>query len=350
MAPVLRLIATDLDGTIVGNSDHPALLREFGRLITHLRAKHKAVWVVCTGRSLRSFTRVIEPLQHIQVMPDFVIVRHAYIYERTRLGYRPHRIWNFLIRFHLFMGGLHIRSAIREWHTLVAGMTYRVTTIHQKSNRLCMRFDNDEDTENAYALLEARAREFRYLRVFRYLREIDVRMVPFTKGLALHDLAEHLKIPEDEILAIGNGHNDISMLDGRCATHTGCPGSAEKAVMEVVHKAGGHIAREHLLAGTIDVLMAYTAGDIDSSLPEWWSPTSETVNPLTKGWQSRPPHHRHHRNRPQRRSIALGAAIAGAVIVVFASFNLIPFVSPWIMLPFTLLAKVIQYVVDAVFQ
>ncbi len=331
MPPILRLIVTDLDGTLIGNANEFALYDEFQKQLDHMRARHGAVWVVCTGRTLRSFRHFIEPMQTMGVAPEYAIIRHAYVYRHTRLGYRPHLTWNFWILMHLLISRLHIHSAINEWHALITGMTRHVTTIYRKRNRLCLRFDREEDAEAATEILTEKAREFRHLRVFRYLREVDIRMVPFTKGLAVYDLASRLGIPREEILAIGNGHNDISMLDGRIAKFTGCPGNAESAVMEIVHASGGHIAREHCLGGVVQILNAYLDGTIDSSLPPWWSPAASGLNPHTKGWSSRPPR-RPGGRRKSRASALIFVAVCYAVLVVFASFDLMPF-SDWIMKP-----------------
>jgi len=342
MPPDLRLIATDLDGTITGDSSELPLYTELRKRIDHLRARHESVWAVCTGRSLNSFREATEAMEAVGLMPDFVILRHAYVYERRRLGYRPHVGWNLRIRLHLFLSSLNIRGAIKEWHRLVLGITPHVTTIHRRSNRLCLRFEKDADCNQACTLLQEKAREFRYLVVFRYLQEIDVRMVPFTKGLALQDLAARLGIGPEEMLAVGNGHNDISMLDGRIARHTGCPGNAEVSVMQTVHKAGGHVSRQHILAGTIDVLDAYLEDRVDSSLPDWWKDASDTRNPRTRGWHSRPPRPPV-KDKKKRRGIILVILIIYALLTVFASFEILPF-SDFIMLPFTWLGRLFEHI------
>lgn len=341
MPPTVRLVATDLDGTITGDSSELPLYTELRKRIEHLRARNAAVWVVCTGRSLNSYRDATDAMQTVGLMPDFVILKHAYVYERRRLGYRPHAGWNLRIRLHLLLSSLNIRGAIQEWHRLVLGITPHVTTIHRRRNRLCLRFEKDEDCNKAFELLKEKAREFRYLVVFRYLMEIDVRMVPFTKGLALQDLAERLDISRDEMLAIGNGHNDISMLDGRIARYTGCPGNAEVSVMQTVHKADGHVSREHILAGAIDVIDAHLEDRVDSSLPDWWKDTSDTRNPRTRGWHSRPPRPPV-KDKKKRRSIILMILIIYALLTVFASFDVLPF-SDVIMLPFSWLARLFEY-------
>jgi HAD superfamily hydrolase (TIGR01484 family) len=344
--PTIRLIATDLDGTLVGAADEFPIHEAFRRQLEHLRAKHGAAWVVCTGRALKGFLRFLAPLEALGIAPEYVIVHHAYIYRHTRVGYRPHVTWNLWIWMHLLIGRLHLRSAINEWHKLIVGANHNVTTIYRRRNRLCLRFVSKKDAEEAARVLTEKAHAFRHLRVFHYLHEVDVRQVPFTKGLALHDLAAHLGVPRDEILAIGNGHNDISMLDGRVARFTGCPGNAESAVMEVVHQTGGHIARSHCLAGVVQILNAYLENTVDSSLPEHWTPSACAPNPHTKGWSNRQPHqHSAGQVRRERTSFWFFLAVCYAVLLVFASFDIIPF-SQAVMRPYVWMGGILQRLME----
>jgi hydroxymethylpyrimidine pyrophosphatase-like HAD family hydrolase len=52
-----------------------------------------------------------------------------------------------------------------------------------------------------------------------------------TKGNALKDLAEILKIKREEIIAIGDNHNDISMLE--YAGYAIAVGNAEQVVKDI---------------------------------------------------------------------------------------------------------------------
>jgi hypothetical protein len=165
---------------------------------------------------------------------------------------------------------------------------------------------------------------------------VDVRSVPFTKGLAVSELARHLRISPADTLVIGNGHNDISMLKDEVAGMVGCPVNSEAEVMELVHQRGGHISESSALAGVLDVLDAYLNGAVHSGLPSWWKPPSGRPNP-------RPAKRRRHQRRPASprsagRRLVLG--ILAITVIVMAHFGVIPF-SDRIMRP-------IQWVIDRV--
>lgn len=61
---------------------------------------------------------------------------------------------------------------------------------------------------------------------------LDIMSKGVTKGNALKDLAEILKIKREEIIAIGDNHNDISMLE--YAGYSIAVGNAEQTVKDIV--------------------------------------------------------------------------------------------------------------------
>jgi HAD superfamily hydrolase (TIGR01484 family) len=338
--PEVKLIATDLDGTLIGNADEFSLYEEFGDRLGVYRAKYGAIWVACTGRSLRSFLRFFGPMSELGFAPQYVIVRHAYIYRRTRNGYRPHYAWNFCIRYHIWSSHLYIKEALMKWQRMITGMSSGVTVIFQNRNRLCLRFNTQEAAEAATELLKKESKEFKELRVFQFHQEVDIRTVPFTKGLALGELADRLSISAAHVLAIGNGHNDISMLDGSVAKLTGCPSNAEIDVMGVVNQVRGHIASRKVLGGVIEILDAYLNDSVSSELPEWWAPTREKKNPRSLHRTMGIPNKKK-KNRSKAWAGWLVMLICYAVLLVFASFDLIPF-SELIVKPFTLMMNWVQ--------
>ena len=95
--PVIRLLTTDLDGTLIGGASEFPLYPTFREQLIELRRDHDTVWAICTGRSLPSFRHFFEPMRTMDIRPDFVIIRHAYIFSLTRAGYVPHILWNLRI-------------------------------------------------------------------------------------------------------------------------------------------------------------------------------------------------------------------------------------------------------------
>jgi hydroxymethylpyrimidine pyrophosphatase-like HAD family hydrolase len=334
----IRLIATDLDGTLIGSTNEFPLYNKFREQVNSLRRENNAVWAACTGRSLRSFRQFFAPMFMMQIVPDFVIVRHAYIYGLSRLSvipYRPHLIWNIRIRYLLWVNQLCAKDAIDEWYHMIRTAFPQLQSIRKSSTRLRIHLDSEEAASSAAELLTEKAMPYKHLQVFRYLSEVDVMSIPFTKGLALSELAAHIGVPPEHILAVGNGHNDISMMEANVAGMTGCPSNSEVEVMEAVHSRKGHIAEDPALAGVMEIIDAHTQDNIRSELPK---------DPIERTGRKQPKIRKPSSQKKKREIVSqllLAAAVAYAVLTVFASFGLVP-MSGIIMKPYYMLVRVVQ--------
>lgn len=275
----MDMLVTDLDGTLVGTSTEFSLYTEFrDRLLEH-RKRHNTVWVICTGRPLASFKRSMIPMASMGIIAEYAIINHAQIYGLTRFGYIPHFIWNFSIRWRVRREGLRLSRAITEWHNLIMTTVRRVRITNKDKRNLRMRFVYEDDVNAALTLLVPLVKQHQNLQLFRYRFEIDIRPIPFTKGLAVAELAQHLGVGPESILTIGDGYNDISMFDSHVAKRVGCPANAEPEVMQVVNQRGGHIANGQALAGVIEIMESFETGNIRSSLPDWWEDPALGSNP-----------------------------------------------------------------------
>jgi HAD superfamily hydrolase (TIGR01484 family) len=314
----IRLIVTDLDGTIIGNPAEFSLYGDFRDRINELRQKEGAKWAICTGRSLSSFRRIFSPMRLMEIRPDYVIIRHAYIYNVGKTICMPNIFWNLHIFYLIWNSEAHIRDTIDDWYEMMRSFPSGMTSVFRNRHRLWMSFESEDGATKVEETLRQRMRRLRYLQIFRRKQEVDVRAVPFTKGLAVSELAQHLGVDSANVLAIGDGHNDISMLDPRVASMTGCPANAKAEVIETVHNSGGHVARGEGLRGVMDILRAYMSGTVNSSLPDNWVPMSELPNHVERKHRSREP------GRFSLRHVILLLAAICVVVLVFANFKLMP--------------------------
>lgn len=331
----IRLLATDLDGTVIGGVQEFPLYTDFRRALSWLRETQGALWVACTGRNLSSFVDFTRPLLRMGVVPDYVIVRHAYIFSRGRFGWWPHVLWNIHIRHLLWVDRRAAEQALESWRQAVMSCSLGVRTLRRDSHVLKMRFDTSQSAQEAVAMLKRDFPSCRHIQTVCNGNELDVRLVPFTKGLALSELARYIGAPRETILAIGNGHNDISMLDGSVAAMTGCPSNSEVEVMETVSMAGGHIADRPSLGGVLQVIEAQRSGNISSMLPPEAAvaPRHDRFASSRRASKS---------SRPRRLRIVAGLVVIGyIVLLVFANFNLLPY--SWLLMkPFRMVQRIIE--------
>lgn len=329
----LRLIAVDLDGTLLGTSNEFFLYPVFQQKMDVLKQENNLIWAVCTGRTLSSFKETFAPMSILGITPDFVIVNHAYIYERSKTGFWPHMLWNFRTFCILWSSQINTREILRDWQDSLRHMSPDAKTLYFRNDRLVIRFGSEESAIVATNLLQKELKGLPHLQAFRYRDEVDVRPIPFTKGLAVTQLARHLQIAPGNILTIGNGHNDTSMFVPHVARYWGCPANSEPEVIEHVHSVGGHISRERSLAGVLDIIDAVCRDDIHSELPPAWESPAEGFNPKPQ-----------RKSRSKKQSLSWKQIFAilfaiYAILVVFANYNLIPFVSRFILIPLNIAAN-----------
>jgi hydroxymethylpyrimidine pyrophosphatase-like HAD family hydrolase len=332
------LLATDLDGTVIGGVQEFPLYADFRRALMWLRESEGGLWVACTGRSLSSFTGFSMPLRRMDITPDYVIVRHAYIFSRSRFCWWPHVLWNMHIRHHAWVDRRAAQQALSEWHRTIVGCSLGVRTRRRDEDRLVLHFESDSSANEALTILKRDFPLCKHIQVTCAGNEVKAQLVPFTKGLALTELARYIGVPMENVLAIGNGHNDISMLDGTAAGMTGCPSNSEVEVMDAVHVSGGHIAGRPSLGGVLEVIEAYRSGTVTSALPEKWN-TAPRHDKLGQPHRSKK-----HKRAGLRVYIILGV-VGYIVMLVFANFGLLPF-SSLIMKPVTLVGKIIQKIMQ----
>lgn len=79
----------------------------------------------------------------------------------------------------------------------------------------------------------------------------------YNKGSALLELRRHLSIKSDHVLAVGDHHNDLAMLDKDVAAMVACPSNAHHAVKKRVRQLGGHISQYEAGEGTAEALQIY---------------------------------------------------------------------------------------------
>ena len=323
-----RLLATDFDGTLWGSQSDRQYQEAFASRIRALQGQG-VVWCVATGRRKRSFKRLFYPLQALGLRPDYLIIENAYIYSTGQYLDRAHPLWNVHIR--------NIQKAEMDLARRALATAYRhvredypsAKILRAERDRLDITLPSPEEASQVCARFRSQLAGSRMLMVLQYGNEIRLRTVPFTKGLAIAEIAENIGLSRNDILAIGDGHNDISMLDSSVAHCVGCPSNAAEEVLEYVHQRKGHIARQRSLHGVISILDAFVGGEVVSRLPPTLVPAFLRER-------------RHESSRPKHgpdelsdvRGFAVLALSVYSVLAVLAHFSVIPF-GRFILLPFT---------------
>jgi HAD superfamily hydrolase (TIGR01484 family) len=316
----IRLLTIDLDGTLVGPTNQYFVCMEFQEKINQFLSRTGAKWAICTGRPQRGYKTHFKPMLKMGIRPDFVVTRDAYIFTVTPQGWMiPHLRWNLLIRRKMLRHNTMVRDTLSEWYELFSKWDFGITKRVWTTRRLIFHFDSEEAASRVFALLQSKAEKLPHIRVRHLDAVVWVEAEVISKGLAVLRLSELIGVRPAQILAVGDGRNDISMMSPDVARMTGCPRNAKPEVVELVHENAGHIAKSRNLSGAIEVLDAYMNGKVCSDLPALWIPPGVPSGDRGADGEDTM------RTRSVIAIVLIGTALVILSLAIFAYFGLFPF-------------------------
>lgn len=252
----MKLLSTDFDGTLVG---YPLRLSCPTPLAEALEASKSAgaAWVVNTGRSLEYLDEGLVEFAPPHP-PDFAIVNERHIFENRTGRWMPLGDWNDRCDLEHHRLGCLSAPALRQILKHAArSLSFEVIEDSEFPSGVVTR--DEETMEELVRLLHPLAEEhpdFDFQRNAIYMRFSHR---DYSKGSALRELARAAAIARPAILAVGDNHNDLSMLDGEVAGMVACPGNAIEEVREAVRNAGGWVSEHPDALGTAEAIFYFLA-------------------------------------------------------------------------------------------
>jgi HAD superfamily hydrolase (TIGR01484 family) len=253
----IRLLSTDFDGTLIGHHPDARTARSLADALRELR-RAGAVWAVNTGRQLWFALEGLEQV-HLPHDPEFVLTSEKDIYRRVEEGsWEAFGDWNARTEsqtLDLFSRASHIFSAIEE----LAAREDGIEVLYENGRLAGLMTADPETMDRAADLVREAASdvpEFSYNRNDVWMRFTHREI---HKGSALAELSRLLDIRRDDVLAIGDHHNDIPMLDGSAAGMVACPANAVGRVQEVVRRNGGYVSPFPWGEGVADAIRHFSA-------------------------------------------------------------------------------------------
>ncbi len=253
-SPPSALLCFDFDGTFIDQAAPEILVPPLAAALQALRQRG-ANFAINTGRSLFQAIGGVRDLG-LRDLPDYLIAWEREIYAPTRfhrwtdLGdwnhrcrkehkklFRKHRRLLTRMRDHI-----HRHSGARwiEEPEEPAGLIARD---EPEMDHLCEFIDAE--------IAAAGATRLSYERNTIYLRFAHSN---YNKGTSLAELARQLSVPRDRIFAIGDNHNDLTMLNPEVASMIACPSNAVPEVKQSVASCGGFVAASSCGAGIAEAI------------------------------------------------------------------------------------------------
>lgn len=251
----VRLIALDMDGTLLLSDHHTVPQRNIEAI---RRADAAQIRVcICTGRMLEDASDFITRLG----MPCMIIAGNGtrasdgplpdgrILLRRQFAPEHAHRIIELLLPFGLMINGFEDGrvstvqgDSPKPYHLVMRGLieaAYGEEALRSAADRGVMKFFVVSDGFGGDApdrrIPEARAilrRELPHLQITSSAEgNIEIMPADAGKGAALRQVAEHMGLAREQVMAVGDAGNDISMLE--YAFHSVAMGNATDEVRAV---------------------------------------------------------------------------------------------------------------------
>ena len=265
LTPVLRtlpeppawkaVLGFDYDDTLVLKSGPPGVDARFFECLEWVRRTYGAAWGIATGRSL---FQLVEGLNEARFpyLPDFVVTREREIYFPGQFGrWVPHEEWNRQCEkdhHRLFRRCRRMLGKIRRFvEEETAG---RWVSVEGDAAGIVASSGEEMDRIQEFVEKIANHSKLTFERNSIYLRFSHVK---YRKGTGLLEAAERWGIAPEQILAVGDNFNDLSMLQPEVCEACGCPANALPEVKDFVAGRGGKVAQREGSVGVMEVMKHY---------------------------------------------------------------------------------------------
>lgn len=282
-----RLVAMDLDGTLVAPGDHisPDTIAALSRL-----AEKGVLFTTASGRDLTQQLPLFEKygLGASQPWPHFLMTNELLLYKAVnpksqggwplRSGQTPPSAWAPIEphnETHLAHWHLHADEAIEIVNDVVARLKLSGLAVERASadafvwDRALIDFYlyGTKEAQRAYEVLKQATEDNSELRpncvqggAGKY--HLQITPVKGGKGYALLALAQHLGIDPHDVLAVGDSGNDEDMLAPHRPFRTATLANGDPHIKELVAEGGGYVAKASVAEGLLEVLAHHGLNEI----------------------------------------------------------------------------------------
>ena len=249
------LLSFDFDGTLHHPGDFPPIPPEFFRAIERLRTEHCALWAINTGRGMAHF---VEGLlgAGFPFLPDFAVVRESEIFVPNDFGR-----WIAMEPWNRDCEKNHKRFFRKAKRTLAKFRKHiehetGAEWMHHDIEPAALIARNEEEMDWICSQLDDLRKALPDLGWQRNTIYLRFGHRAYHKGSALAEIGRRFAIQPERTFAIGDGHNDLQMLDPNVAGAIACPANAIDEVKRHVAACGGHVATRPHGLGVVEALEA----------------------------------------------------------------------------------------------
>lgn len=248
----VKLVALDMDGTILDQSTIISSVRETLGLLVK-----KGVRVaIVTGRELWDIKAILKANSFMDSYPHTIISEGTFIHHLMGGDYLPDEEWNSDRRRDIE----RLRASIGErTFEFAAKVKETLTPVDEviDDGVIYFVFGMDHEAEEARLILEGLTAPFRLAKIVRNKRFVGLTSRTGLKGNSLLRAVDHYGFLRDEVLAVGDSHNDEDMLSQEKGFMVGTTSNADPVIKRLVLMRGGYVAAKPIGEGVVEILSRY---------------------------------------------------------------------------------------------
>ena len=249
------VLGFDYDDTLAMKAESQKVDPRFFDSVKWVRSTYGAAWGIATGRSLYQLVEGFNEAR-FPFLPDFVVVREREIYFPGQFGrWVPHDEWNAKCeRDHhrLFRKSKRVFGKVRKF--IEQKTEARWVSVEGDAAGIVATTSEEMDVIQGFIENLSSHSNLGFERNSVYLRFSHR---DFSKGSGLVEAAERWGIASDNILAVGDNFNDLSMLQPEICDACGCPANAVPEVRDFINERGGKVATKVGSEGVVEILGHY---------------------------------------------------------------------------------------------
>jgi len=236
-----KLIACDLDNTLMEKVPIAPEIKDF---IVKIRKKG-IKFVINSGRSLKDILEILfqSRIPCSEGYPEAIISTHgAFIHYLKGNNYVEDEEWNKKKEKELEILRQEIGWKSKLWEKLIEEKL-KIKPVSKQIDQGIFRvfFSSKEEAEKVRQAITKES-SFKYTTFLRNKHLLLATLSTAQKGYSLLRVTRHFNISPNQVLAIGDSHNDEDMLDGRYGFIPAAPSNADEEVKLLVKNNNGYVA------------------------------------------------------------------------------------------------------------
>lgn len=249
---IVGVLSFDFDGTLHDPESDPVTDPEFFEMIREIHDEGW-VWGVNTGRSQMQTTSGFMESK-FPFLPDFLIAREREIYTPGQFGrWVSVKEWNGRSEKDHRRMFRKSRKALKEIRAYVEGET-NARWVSEEGDPAGVIASSVEEMAEIISFVDPYCEESRMLGYLRNTIYMRFSHRDYHKGSSLAEVARRCGVEKDDIFAIGDGHNDLDMLDRGVADMVACPANADEDVKQHIIANGGYVCKLPTSKGVIEAM------------------------------------------------------------------------------------------------